>query len=191
MSSNVQSHPADAPLPLETVARRILVLRGQKVLLDADLAALHGVTTKRFNEQIKRNLARFPADFMFRLDAAEFENLRSHFATSSAEPIQHGARARTAKMPDRVRHPGTEAQGEEMKRCRKEISTCLCRTNPTPPCGNRRYRNDNITATLPGACAVEKGGCNARGTGPFWRDRLRPGAKHCFAETLGLSVAPN
>jgi hypothetical protein len=93
MSSDVQSHPADAPLPLETVARRILLLRGQKVLLDADLAALYGVTTKRFNEQIKRNLERFPADFMFRLDAAEFENLRSQFATSNTEPSpQRGGR---------------------------------------------------------------------------------------------------
>lgn len=58
-------------VPVERVERRILLVRGQKVLLDADLAALFGVTTKRFNEQVKRNRERFPADFMFQLTAAE------------------------------------------------------------------------------------------------------------------------
>jgi hypothetical protein len=54
-------------LPLETITHRIVVVRGQKVLLDSDLATLYGVETKRFNEAVKRNLARFPADFMFQL----------------------------------------------------------------------------------------------------------------------------
>ncbi|MDP2432020.1 MAG: ORF6N domain-containing protein [Pseudomonadota bacterium] len=52
-------------------AERILIVRGQRVMLDADLAALYGVPTKRFNEQVKRNLARFPVEFMFQLTAAE------------------------------------------------------------------------------------------------------------------------
>ena len=52
-------------LPLEAITHRIVLLRSQKVLLDADLAALYGVPTKRFNEQVKRNLERFPSDFMF------------------------------------------------------------------------------------------------------------------------------
>ena len=52
-------------------AERILVIRGQRVMLDADLAELYGVPTKRFNEQVKRNLARFPLEFMFQLTAAE------------------------------------------------------------------------------------------------------------------------
>ena len=69
-------------LPLETITHRIVVVRGQKVLLDSDLATLYGVETKRFNEAVKRNLARFPADFMFLLSAEEFEGLRSQFATS-------------------------------------------------------------------------------------------------------------
>jgi hypothetical protein len=64
------------------IARQILVVRGYKVMIDADLAALYGVTTKRFNEQVKRNLARFPADFMFRLSDPEHAVLRSHIATS-------------------------------------------------------------------------------------------------------------
>lgn len=55
----------------ETVASRILALRGQRVMLDADLAELYGVTTKRLNEQVKRNVERFPDDFMFQLNAME------------------------------------------------------------------------------------------------------------------------
>ena len=54
-------------VPVERVQSRILVLRGQRVLLDVDLASLYGVTTKRLNEQVKRNLRRFPDEFMFRL----------------------------------------------------------------------------------------------------------------------------
>jgi hypothetical protein len=70
-------------LPLETITHRIVLLRGQKVLLDADLAALYGVETRRLNEQVRRNRERFPADFIFEVNADEFANLKSHFATSS------------------------------------------------------------------------------------------------------------
>lgn len=65
------------------VRDRILLLRGQRVILDQDLAELYGVETRRLNEQIKRNLDRFPADFMFQLTAKEWANLKSQFATSS------------------------------------------------------------------------------------------------------------
>ena len=58
-------------VPLERVERAILLIRGQKVILDADLAALYGVTTKRLNQQVKRNRDRFPEDFMFQLTQAE------------------------------------------------------------------------------------------------------------------------
>lgn len=58
-------------LPLARIESRILLLRGQKVMVDADLAALYGVPTKRLNEQVKRNQERFPADFLFQLTAAE------------------------------------------------------------------------------------------------------------------------
>jgi hypothetical protein len=58
-------------VPIERIERSILLLRGRKVLIDADLAELYGVTTKRLNEQVRRNLERFPDDFMFRLNAAE------------------------------------------------------------------------------------------------------------------------
>jgi len=70
-------------VPVEHIARSILVLRGQKVLLDAELAALYGVTTRRLNEQVRRNRRRFPEDFLFELTTEEFANLKSHFATSS------------------------------------------------------------------------------------------------------------
>lgn len=69
-------------LTVETVARRIHVVRGQRVMLDADLAALYGTTTKRLNEQVKRNRTRFPPDFMFQLTLNEDRALRSQTATS-------------------------------------------------------------------------------------------------------------
>lgn len=62
---------------------RIFLVRGVKVMLDEDLALLYNVETKRLNEQVKRNLKRFPKDFMFRLTNAEFKNLKSQIATSS------------------------------------------------------------------------------------------------------------
>jgi hypothetical protein len=70
-------------LPLEAITQRIVVLREQKVLIDSDLAALYGVETRRLNEQVRRNRARFPEDFIFELTAEEFTNLKSQFATSS------------------------------------------------------------------------------------------------------------
>jgi len=76
-------------LPLEAVASRIIVVRGQRVIVDADLAALYGVPTKRFNEAVKRNLAKFPPDFMFALTDEELAALRSQIATSSGV---HGGR---------------------------------------------------------------------------------------------------
>jgi hypothetical protein len=77
------THHEAALLPLEAITHSILVLRGQKVLLDADLAALYGVQTRRLNEQVRRNQARFPKDFIFELTPQEFANLKSQFATSS------------------------------------------------------------------------------------------------------------
>ncbi|MFZ2308200.1 MAG: ORF6N domain-containing protein [Rhodoferax sp.] len=72
-----------AALSPQALAARIVVIRGQRVLLDADLAQLYEVETRRLNEQIKRNMGRFPLDFMFQLTSEEFENLKSQFATSS------------------------------------------------------------------------------------------------------------
>ena len=74
-------------LPLETITHRILLLRGQKVLLDADLATLYGVETKVLLQAVKRNLERFPDDFMFQLTNHEFNVLRSQSVTSSSEVL--------------------------------------------------------------------------------------------------------
>jgi hypothetical protein len=69
---------------MERIERAILVLRGHRVMLDAELAALYQVETKAFVRAINRNIERFPADFMFRLSEHEFENLRRQFGTSSS-----------------------------------------------------------------------------------------------------------
>ena len=66
-------------VPIGRIESRILLVRGHKVLLDADLATLYGVETRVLNQAVKRNRERFPADFMFRLSAKEFEDWRSHF----------------------------------------------------------------------------------------------------------------
>jgi hypothetical protein len=67
----------------ETIANTIYYIRNQKVMLDRDLVTLYGIETKRLNEQVKRNLSRFPEDFMFQLTENEFQNLKSQIATSS------------------------------------------------------------------------------------------------------------
>lgn len=70
-------------VPIERIEQRIFLIRGQKVMLDRDLAELYGVPTKRLNEAVKRNIRRFPEGFMFVLTKIEAENLRSQIATSS------------------------------------------------------------------------------------------------------------
>lgn len=70
-------------IPDEVVMNKIFVIRGHKVMLDMDLAELYNVETKTLNQAVKRNLLRFPEDFMFQLSEPEFENLRSQIVTSS------------------------------------------------------------------------------------------------------------
>jgi hypothetical protein len=70
---------------ISRIQEMIYIIRGQKVMLDSDLANLYGVETKRLNEQVRRNIDRFPDDFMFQLTDDEFNNLRSQIATSSLE----------------------------------------------------------------------------------------------------------
>lgn len=71
------------------IAERIVVLRGQRVLLDTDLAALYGVKTKAFNQAVRRNRTRFPADFMLEITAKEWTSLRSQFVTLESSRGQH------------------------------------------------------------------------------------------------------
>ena len=73
-----------ALIPIERIESKILILRGQKVMLDRDLAELYGVATMRLNEQVKRNIERFPKDFMFQLTRQELANLISQIAISSS-----------------------------------------------------------------------------------------------------------
>ncbi len=70
------------PVSVQLIERRIYLIRGHKVMIDVDLAELYEVATKRFNQQVRRNLKRFPEDFMFQLTKEEAESLRSQFATS-------------------------------------------------------------------------------------------------------------
>ena len=87
----------------EQIARAILILRGQRVLQDSELAALHGVSTKRFNQQVRRNRKRFPADFMFQLTAEETSSLRSP-----------SSRGHCCPRPSQTRTSATRACGSSL-----------------------------------------------------------------------------
>lgn len=104
--ANKNAKPIEtAMVTLDQVERRIYLIRGQKVMLDSELAELYGVTTGRMNEQVRRNIERFPDDFMLQLTRDEFDNLISQFATSSSRNyggrrklplVFHGTRRRDA-----------------------------------------------------------------------------------------------
>lgn len=75
-------------VPVEIIERRIYLIRGQRVMLDRDLAELYRVPTKRLNQQVRRNRGRFPNDFMFQLTANEVAAMRSHFVTASKRNVR-------------------------------------------------------------------------------------------------------
>ena len=75
----------DNVIPVERIERAIYLIRGQKVMLDRDLAALYGVETRSLKQAVKRNEARFPSDFMFVLSDDELSKWRSRFVTSNAD----------------------------------------------------------------------------------------------------------
>lgn len=75
-------------MTVDNICNRVYVIRGQQVMLDYDLAEIYGYEVKRLNEQVKRNSARFPEDFMFQLSEDEAENLKSQIATSRDEETQ-------------------------------------------------------------------------------------------------------
>jgi len=72
-------------LPDEIIINKIYLIRGQKIMIDRDLAALYGVATKVLKQAVKRNIERFPEDFMFEMSDEEFQNWRSQFVTSNSE----------------------------------------------------------------------------------------------------------
>ena len=85
--------PNNQLIPTEVIERRIYLVRGQRVMLDRDLAELYGVTTAALNQAVRRNLDRFPQDFMFQLDKEEFESWRSQIVISNPG-LRMGARRR-------------------------------------------------------------------------------------------------
>jgi ORF6N domain len=95
-------------LPSERIERSILLIRGHKVMLDADLAVLYGVTVGRLNEPVKRNRDRFPDDFMLQLSRAEFHNLMLQIGKPNLNrkmryQVPIGAAGATHRMPLRNR----------------------------------------------------------------------------------------
>ena len=70
-------------IPIEIIEKKIYLIRNQKVMLSVDLAELYGVETRALNQAVKRNIKRFPEDFMFQLNDNEFQNLKSQIVTSS------------------------------------------------------------------------------------------------------------
>lgn len=81
MAKNIKQ----ASIPDEIIMDKIYFIRGQKIMLDRDLAELYGVETKRLKEAVRRNISRFPEDFMFEMGKEEFENWRTQFASSKEE----------------------------------------------------------------------------------------------------------
>jgi len=90
VSSRKSLKTVTGSVSVQLIERRIYLIRGNRVMIDFDLAELYEVPTKRFNQQVRRNLKRFPEDFMFRLTKDEAEALRSQFATSkpSGDPLR-------------------------------------------------------------------------------------------------------
>ena len=74
-------------VPIESIVSKILMFRGEKVMLDRDFAELYGVETKVLKQAVRRNIKRFPCDFMFELTKKEFENWRSQFVTSNSDKM--------------------------------------------------------------------------------------------------------
>lgn len=74
-------------IPLEHISDKILIFREQKVLMDRDIALLYGIETKRLKEAVRRNVDRFPIDFMFEMSNEEFKNWRSKFASSNLDKM--------------------------------------------------------------------------------------------------------
>src|SRR5262245_9250680 len=105
---NGQERPREVPMRRseQVLGDRIVVVRGHRVVLDADLARVYGVTTARLNEAVKRNRARFPADFAFRLTVREARNLMSQFATSSVQTMTDQQLGANATVRRRAGHGG-------------------------------------------------------------------------------------
>jgi ORF6N domain len=120
------------PVPRERIEQTILVIRGHRVLLDADLAELYGVETKAFNRAVTRNMERFPDDFMFRLTKKEHEDLRYHFGTS-----RWGARCARRRVLSSKRPYGNKTHRPPLKLSAKVSFSASTGTNSTSNHGRR------------------------------------------------------
>ena len=96
----VRSASSSAIVPVERVRQVILLMRGQRVIIDADLARLYGVTVKRLKQQVRRNSDRFPEDFMFQLTWEEAESLRMQIAGLDVPADQTDSRSQIASLND-------------------------------------------------------------------------------------------
>ncbi len=113
-----------ALVTMANIETRILFFRGQKIMLDFDLAELYGVETRRLNEQVSRNGERFPEDFMFQLSTEEYASLRSQFAT-----LKNGRGQHRKYMPYAFTEHGALMLGNVLKSDRAiEVSLMVVRT---------------------------------------------------------------
>jgi ORF6N domain len=114
-------------VPVDQISQTILVLRGHRVLLDAELASLYGVTTKRLNEQAKRNAERFPADFMFQLTAEESSSLRSQCCNPQlpGDPFGEARIASPARVQAPIKEPTFHRVARQGQRCSEVLARRL------------------------------------------------------------------
>ncbi|GMN08441.1 hypothetical protein MTsPCn5_38300 [Croceitalea sp. MTPC5] len=89
-------------MELQSIQNRIYEIRGQKVLLDFDLAELYGTETKRLKEAVRRNIDRFPLDFMFELTSEEYKTLRTQFATLEKMVVGNSVNTVRSLLPNKV-----------------------------------------------------------------------------------------
>jgi len=113
-----------ASYKIDNVASAIHLIRGQRVMLDSDLAAIYQVTTMRLNEQLRRNRKRFPEDFAFQLTAEEFRNLKSQIATSSlrSQFVSSSSHGGKRKLPWVFTEHGTRIGKSKIENRKSEIS---------------------------------------------------------------------
>ena len=109
--------------PVEQIESLILSIRGKQVILDRDLARLYGVETRRLNEQVRRNMERFPADFMFQLTKEEFENWKSQFAISNNDEDMSSQFATTSA--ENMKSQIATSSGEEKWKSQFAISNSI------------------------------------------------------------------
>ncbi len=109
---------------IDNVESAIYLIRGQRVMLDSDLAAIYQVMTRRLNEQLRRNRKRFPEDFAFQLTAEEFRNLKSQIATSSlrSQFVSSSSHGGKRKLPWVFAEHGTRIAKSEIRNRKSKIS---------------------------------------------------------------------